>query len=113
MKIEVLVEPEILVADVASTDDRGAVVQDQHLVVHALVESLHVGRRFTGTARQVPTGPGIEQAQLDLGVRVKQGDAVIPQLHRGRVVQQRADVVDQQPYPDAAIGGVEQALGHQ
>ena len=113
VKIEVLVESEILVPDVASTDDRGAVVSDQDLVVHALVEPLHLGNRFSGATRQPLPGPGVEQGQLDVRMRVQQRGAVIPQRDRGRIVQQRADVVDQQAHADTAIGGVQQSPGHQ
>jgi len=52
VKVELAVQPHVLVADVAAADDRHAVVDDHLLVVHAPVQALEVGCAFVARPNQ-------------------------------------------------------------
>ena len=42
-EVDLLIDFEIVVADVATADDRDRVVHDEELVVHAVVDAIEVG----------------------------------------------------------------------
>ena len=100
-KVALVVHLEVGVAHVAPADDGHRVVHHHQLVVHAVIDAIEVGHE----AKQ--PGPamreGVEQADLDVRVRVERRDP--------RVAVLDVDVVDQDTHPDAAVSGAHEAIG--
>jgi hypothetical protein len=65
---DALARVEVLVADVPPADDGGPVVGGERLAVHAPVQPREVGEVAEQAPAAVPEG--VEQAHLDVGVRV-------------------------------------------
>ena len=93
---------EITVADIAPAHHDGRPVHGEHLVVHAVAERAEVHQQLQIARPARAAGERVEQAHLDVGMRV---DA----RQRG-VVQVEFVVVQQQAHAHAAIGGGDQLL---
>lgn len=96
---------EILVAEVASADDGRRAVGQPQLVVHApvllgQVEQAADASRDAGGAAQVQQ---VEQAHLDVRMGGEHTDLVVPAIAGG--------VVDEDAYPHATVGCLEQLVG--
>jgi hypothetical protein len=90
--------PHVFVAHVAPADHRGLVVRGERLVVHAAVDAGEV--RHVVAYPPAPVGEGIEQPQLDVGVRVQGGEQGVEALG--------VDVVQQHAHAHAAFGCIPQ-----
>ena len=97
-----LVRLEVLVAKVASADDRQAAVDQHQLVVHAPVLQRQVQQPSQGASDSVAAADmqRIEYSNLDVGVRRERRDPVVMSVAGG--------VVQQQAHAYAAIGGLQQ-----
>ena len=100
-EVDLLMDLEIVVADVAATDDRDRVVHDEELVVHAVIDAIEVGDEVQQMPRTM--GEGIEETDFDVRVRIQGGDDCVTAL--------KVQIIHQDAYPYAAIGGPDQALG--
>ena len=100
-EVELLIDFEIVVADVATADDRDRVVHHEELVVHAVVDAIEVGDEVQQMRRTM--GEGIEETDFDVRVRIHGGD--------DRVAAVEVQIIHEDPYTYAAIGGPEQTLG--
>ena len=96
----ILARGEILVADIASADHRRLVVGGERLVVHAPVEAGEVEE--VSERAPPPHHEWIEEAHLDVGLRVECGERFV---EAAGVV-----VVEEQPHPDTAVGGSAQRI---
>ncbi len=70
-KIAARIEGEILVADVASAGNGERIVRDEQLVVHPVIDAPYIGRGRDEArpGRESSGGKGVENANLDIGVR--------------------------------------------
>ena len=98
---------EVLVADVASADDRDLAVDRERLVVHAPIEAREVGQEFERS--QATQAKRIEQPHFDVRMRGERTEESIET--RGVIV------VEQETDTNAAVGGPthrckEQHAGH-
>jgi hypothetical protein len=100
---DVLAGAEVLVADVAPADHRRLVIRGERLVVHPPVEAREVEEVFEGAPP--PNREWIEEPHLDVRSSVEGGERFV---EAARVV-----VVQQQPHPDAAVGGAAQCVEKQ
>ena len=90
------VEPEIVITDVAPAQNDCAVVRHHQLVVHS---GIHLGeaQRSIGQHTQAALPFRIEQAQIDVGMRIQRKEKFI--------VTDQQQVIDQQAHPDPALCG--------
>ena len=91
---EIRVRVEILVADVAASDDRDLVVHGEGLAVHAVIHRSHPGQKLE--VLRMPAFEGIEQPHLDGRMRIERGPDVVG--------LSAVHVVDQQAHPHAPVG---------
>ena len=103
-EIAVLVEREVLIADVASAGDGEAVVGDEQLVMHAMVDARNVRDRGEDAAPdgRPAAGEGIEHPHLDV--------RVLPEVHEVPVLARGIQIVHQHAHAHAAIRGVADVL---
>ena len=94
---------EILVRDVAATDDAELVVGDEGLVVHAPVQASEFAHVADGA--RSPVGEGVVEAQLDVRMRVECGQR--------RVEPGRIGVIEQEPHAHAALRRLPQRFEQQ
>ncbi len=100
-EVDLLMDLEIVVADVATTNDHDRVVHDKELVVHAVVNAIEVGDEVQRMPRTM--GEGIEETDFDVRVRIQGSHDCVTPL--------KVQIIHQDAYPYAAIGGPDQALG--
>ena len=112
-EVEVLAEAEVLVADVAPAEDHGAIVGHQHLVVHAPVHEIHATQEVDAPAQQRARVKRVEQPQLDVRMRAENGRLPVANLECAVVLEQRAEVVEDDAHSHAAIGRVDHVLHEQ
>ena len=93
-----MVEAEIVVTDVAAPEDGHPTVGDQELVVHTVVEALHLRQGFERPPRAL-VRPRVEEPDLDVRVGLEIGQPAFALDIEG--------VVDQDADPDAAFGGLD------
>ncbi len=94
---------EIFVRHIAPADHRHRAVGDEEFVVHAVVDAAPFPHRTEKTfdlAAFTQAAKRIEEAHLDVLVR-RQGQKEV-------VLTTGVEIVDQQPHPNAALGGVAQ-----
>ncbi len=105
MEVVVPVQAEVVIADVASADDRGTAVGNQQLVVHAGIQPLHLRDHLAAPRDQAAFFPGIEETHLDVRVPLEIGmELLLPGRH---------EVVHDQSNADAAMRGKDGALQDQ
>ena len=90
----------VFVANVAPADDAGAVVGGEGFVVHTAVDAGEVGK----VAQRAPFADekGVEQADLDIRMRVQRGEDVVRAV--GVVV------IQQEAHAHATLGGLAELL---
>ena len=96
-KIGLAAHRKIMVADIAATDNGDGIVDDERLVVHAVIDAGEIDE-IVGKARRAEC-EGIEQSHLDVAMGVE--DRQI------EVLSFEIDVVEEQAHAHAAIGGIE------
>ncbi len=89
MEVELGEQPEVLVADVAAARDGRAVVGDEELVVHAVVQLVELGDELQVVA-ELALRPRVVGPDLDVGVVVEGREEVVL-LGEQNVVEQDAD----------------------
>ena len=103
VKVERRVQAHVFVADVAPAQHGHPVVHNHLLVVHATVQALKLDGPLGHPPGPIALAPGIEHADLDVGVAVDAGQHRVAQLRAGHVVQHGVEVVEQHAHPDAAV----------
>ena len=101
------VDLEILVADIASADQRDRVVDDDQFVVHPVVEARIVEREFEHAQERGMTAitERVEYSNFNLPMSV--------QRHQLLIALNRFAVVDQHAHAHAAVGRPQHGLGQQ
>ena len=67
-----------MIPDIAPADHGRVPVHDHQLVVHARVETLHLGDHFAGPPGHAASlFPRIEHTELDVGLRLQVGDQLV------------------------------------
>ena len=104
MEDEHLAEPEVVLPEVPSADDRHLVVGDHQLVVHAVVPAVQAADELerTGHGGDPPGTPGVHDPDGDGRLPVDRGEMDLP---TGQL-----EVVHQDPDPDAALRGRDDPL---
>ncbi len=95
MEIVGIAEAKIVIADIASTDDGRHTICHHELVVHTAVEAFHLHEKGSGTGKDAPLLPGIENAELDVGM-ILQLVHELPQANGEQVVHD-------EPHPYAPV----------
>ena len=96
---------EVLLADVAATDDRDSAVGNPTLVVHAVVHAESALHQFQRARDAAAVAERVVEADFNVRVPV--------QRHHQRVLVLGVHVVKQDAHAHTALGGVVQRLGHQ
>src|SRR6185312_6879885 len=87
-----------MVADVAAADHGDGIVDDQGLVVHAVVDAGEIEEEIADMA--AAERKGIEQADLDIGMRVDGGEAGILAFE--------SEIVEEEAHAHPAVGSFEE-----
>ena len=101
VEVVLVVKSEVVVADVASTENRHLGVGDHELVVHAAVEGFGARSRLGHPCRTLVC-PRIEDPDFDLGVSAERRQA--------RLALEKERVVDHDAHPNAAVGSLDHVL---
>jgi hypothetical protein len=105
--LRIRIDLKVFIADIAPADKSDRVVDNQQLVVHAVVEARCVERKFSSAKHLgVPSiHEWIEYPDLDLRMRLERRNLL--------VALERVAIIDQHAHAHSAIGSVKQRAGQQ
>jgi hypothetical protein len=90
-----------VIAHVAPSYYSEAVISNDHLIVHAVIDPIQIYEEIQHLIAAIRKG--IEQADLDVGVRVHCGNRII--------ISSEAHIIHKQPYSDTSISCPDQPVG--
>ena len=102
VEIVVFAQPEIVITDVTAAEYRSMAVCDQQLVVHAHVESLHLGNHRSGSPRNAALLPWVEKPQLDIRMAFDIGHECL--------LAYRQEIIDDQSHVYSALSRMNSAF---